>query len=504
MPWIDSGFNMDASQAGEGCPCRGCRPVRENLATRVPLTWSGEGYYAVDYFPAIDLASDLAAPVYDEDGYDSRGYNEAGYDRDSYNEAGYDRDGYDREGYSETGYGYNGFDRNGFNYRGYDRDGYNRSGHTSDGYDRQGYDVGGFDRNGFNRAGFDRSGWNEDGFNASGDERPCDCAECRVATGRMTAPPSLPPSAGWRGTGELTDDQGLCQCGDRYCENSFPVDSWSLCNYTYTPEPLIFRRSHGEHRSKVPYYGLEIEMTSGLTTQERHIGEHYGLNGDLLYFKSDGSVDGFEMVSHPMTYKWATENFPWHVVKELADAGSSVRARDNGLHVHVSRAGFKDEAHLYRWLKFWYRNQDPVINIAGRDGGEWGNFSEEAATFHAKHAKARARARRGKGAQRIRTGETGGVRYVAINLENDNTVEVRIFASTTRTHALKYRFQLVAGSVEYTRNLSSKDVVKGGWKWDKFLLWLDGKSEEYPDLAMFEGNRITRVLEAGQPQGLLS
>jgi hypothetical protein len=482
------------------CVCAGCREwARENGRTPEE-DWAAqlvEPVYGVEGFDQFGFDPDGRDPDgYDRNGRDPAGLDREGYDRRGYNVNGFNREGYDRDGYDREGLHYSGFDRDGFsrvglNEYGFDRDGFNEYGMDVDGFNREGFDRYGFDRDGFNSDGFDQFGWDRNGFNREGEQRPCDCYDCQLE--RNEAPEIvtiLPESVG------LPDLDCEDDCGtyDEYHRDSIFSsfdnyrESW-LNSYSYTPN-LIFRRQHGEDKAKVPFYGMEIEMTSCLTTLERDIGHTIGLDDRLLYFKADGSVDGFEMVTHPMTSRWAEANFPWEIVELMAGAGASVQPSCNGLHIHVSRSGFSDEAHLYRWLKLWYRNENDIIHVAGRNGGEWGGFHEEQRKLHMTHAKARAKERHNPRQGQMLRGRFNGERYSAVNLQNPNTVEVRLFAATTSAKILRTRFELVSSSVEYTRNMSSKKVMKGGWNWDSYMLWLDEHGDTYDALAEYQENSI--------------
>jgi hypothetical protein len=518
-------------QGREVCDCSGC----------------GEWRRTRGISPAEEYASQFTEPVYDAEGYDQRGYNQfnrdrngydrAGLDETGYNGYGYDYNGYDREGYNDegynregrnrSGYDYSGYNREGRNRDGYDYDGYDRSGFTREGYDRagcnrEGYDRHGRDIDGYNRAGYDAAGYNRRGLDRYGNERPCDCTDCLTSRGEL--PPMVREvSPETRRLVERSNPHRVDPDDDPWFENldgaiyhgrddlanydDDPDEDYRedvLRSYSYTPN-LIFRRSHGENKKTTPYFGMEIEMTSRLSHNEMEIIRVLGMEDRLMYPKRDGSVAGFELVTHPMTAKWAAENFPWDIVEMLKDAGSSVIKAENGLHVHVSRAGFKDEAHMFRWMKLWYRNPEEIVRIAGRDGGGWGSFDPEQRKVTGRHAKAHAKKRHSRGAQMIRGNDTGP-RYVALNLTNDATIEVRIFAATTSARQLRSRFELVSSSVEYTRGMTVKDTIKGGWNWDAYMLWLDMHSDDYPELARHETAQILEAIanrEASSTQPLL-
>ena len=113
-----------------------------------------------------DTGTPFQSDGYDIDGYDRDGRTYAGYDRN-----GLDHDGYNRGGYDVAGYDREGYDRQGFDVHGYDHDGYSRAGYDFEGYDRQGCDRNGRDRDGLDRDGYDREGYGRQGFDRHGRDR---------------------------------------------------------------------------------------------------------------------------------------------------------------------------------------------------------------------------------------------------------------------------------------------------------------------------------------------
>lgn len=354
---------------------------------------------------------------------------------------------------------------------GYDRDGYNPLGFNEDGFNREGWDASGFNEDGFDRDGFDRDGFDEDGFDREGYDR------------------------------DGYDSDGDPRYGSRGRE---------LHSYDYRPELTFYKADDDPHPTT--FYGIEIEMTSDCSSAEMRYIRDAGKREALFYAKSDGSVDGFELNVHPVTWAWASENFPWIMVEKLEELGSSVLPESNGIHVHVSRAGFTNATHQFRWMKFFYRNQRNVERIAGRRASSWASFRESHRSTQKAHALNQMK-QRGHTARTeewrtrryadpaitrprspvMEYDETTDNRYSAINTTNSATLEVRVFASTTDPHAFRSRVGLVAATVEYTRQLNARQVIAGGWDWEAFREWVIDNAETYPDLAQDENDQ--RVLE---------
>lgn len=448
----------------------------ESTASPLPEGWRNNSRFMQYDNPAIIAPScgaegcDTCPPVsggpfdtdgwldsagYDSQGYDVNGRDREGYDRGGYDRAGFNRENRDRAGYDRAGFDARGFhvnrthrngteyDDNGYDLFGYNADGYSCTGFNREGYDRAGYDTYGYDREGFNSNGYDRDGYDVDGDDSYGNPRPCDCGACE-------------------------------ECYDRNDDNG----SDALHYYSYTPT-LQFRGDGA------PWYGMEIEVTSDRIRRLVNVVDQHA--GNLIYCKADGSVDGAELVTHPMSYEWAMANFPWQVLPALKDeADATVIASDNGIHIHVSRDGFDNSSHLFRWMKFWYRNPNDIQRIARRQANSWSAFRPEDRAGQFEHSKY------GKGNYDYESDATRRHRYSAINTTNDATLEVRVFASTLRPRRAQAALQLVAGSVEYTRQLSADAIThRRGWDWRAFTAWA-GKSGQYQALVMEDRTRRFR------------
>ncbi|GAA3386332.1 hypothetical protein [Cryptosporangium minutisporangium] len=234
-------------------------------------------------------------------------------------------------------------------------------------------------------------------------------------------------------------------------------------SYGYKPLPVF--------RGEGPLFlGPEIEVHTPYDDDEECAAIAHSHLGELGYLKHDESIDpGIEIVTHPMTYAWAIEHFPWEMLPELAAAGASV-SHSTGLHVHLSRAGFADPLHIYRWMKFVYRNQPDVTRLAGRSSS-YADFSDDDRHSVAKRAKG-----------------GYGNRHTAINTNNADTLELRVFASSLEPQTVQAAFGFAASSVEYTRDLNVAAIARAaGWSWPAYTAWLSERAEYAP---------LTQQLEA--------
>lgn len=261
-------------------------------------------------------------------------------------------------------------------------------------------------------------------------------------------------------------------CGYRYDSDYGYGDTCSACyeesrtryvhDYSYRPSPL-WHRLPDEPNDHL-YFGFELEVgTDDPSDVAETLYNGYGDSDNLLYCKSDSSVDGVEIVSHPMSHAYFSQAFPFAMFRNIRGI-EEVQPTGHGLHIHVSRRGFKSSAHIMRWLLLIYRNGDEVARLARRTSDQWAGFSD------GRRCGAKAK------------GSRNGDRYVAVNAQNAATLEVRVFRSTWREQELRAAMDFMHASVTYARGLSSHDVIRGSaLSWQSFREWV-AEREQYANL----------------------
>jgi hypothetical protein len=252
---------------------------------------------------------------------------------------------------------------------------------------------------------------------------------------------------------------------DGNCRCSFCRGGRTVRSYSYKPRA----RFQGKDRHGL-FLGMELEIFVARTAEVEDVARAtQGMLGRVGYIKSDGSIShGFEMVTHPMSYEWAmglskdkegnaVPGFPWAVLPMLADRGSFVN-EGAGIHVHASRNGFAGAKHEYSWMIFAHRNSAQFSVLARRVSDQWASFDPS----------------QRRDAKDIATKKkVDGRRYRAINQTNAQTIEVRIFMSTTNVQSAQAALGLVHASIEYTRTLRARDAIQDkGWSWSSFVKWV--------------------------------
>lgn len=258
-------------------------------------------------------------------------------------------------------------------------------------------------------------------------------------------------------------------CDDHYwSDDGHHCDTSNLIHdYSYRPRPHFF--GEGTY-----HFGFELEVES--RRDNRKEGAEYVIDrlGNRAYLKQDGSLNnGFEIVTHPHTLDEYQKKFNWGCMAGLGERGyRSWNTTTCGLHVHVSRTAFgnvtkrseilKAQSHELRFIKLIYDNQRQIERLAGR--------SSSYAKFNDK----------GNLSARVKYG-TQDDRYEAVNSQNSETLEVRVFKGSLKPARILSAIELVHASVEYTRDLKVSGA-NNALKWIYFVRYVADNGSTYPNL----------------------
>ena len=213
------------------------------------------------------------------------------------------------------------------------------------------------------------------------------------------------------------------------------------------------------------FFGIELEFElNGMSQLDGVAIIRNRWTESFCDIKRDGSLDdGLEIATQPMTLEYFRQ-LDLTVLEELRQAGA--RAWDTttcGVHIHLSRNSFKSKGHIWRFSKFIFGNRQEMRRVVGRDSShylQW-NSSDFAAIGSVL-----------KGARYQGTGH-----YCAVNLDNNATIEVRVFRSTLRAATLTRYIEFLHAAIEYTRDMSIEQVSLGALDYHAFTAWLADRTE---------------------------
>ena len=249
-------------------------------------------------------------------------------------------------------------------------------------------------------------------------------------------------------------------CIDGVCSTCLDA-SFKIHNYSTRVENMLkFKATRV--RPNTVYLGCELEYeTKNRNRAQLAVGKL--MHGHAL-MKSDGSIrNGFEIVTCP-----ATLDIHLDVFKKFYDnIPPDLKVEKNvGMHVHISRKPLS-QLTLGKLTEFLNRldNKQFIHHIAGRIDNTYARMSGDRTVTYAWRNK------------------NGGDRYNALNLNNSNTVEVRLFATPMNYKEFAMRLQFVQALVDYCMPAQSSESLKKQTHYESFMGWLSNRKRMFPELS---------------------
>jgi len=227
-------------------------------------------------------------------------------------------------------------------------------------------------------------------------------------------------------------------------ENGYPRAPKIINNYSYKPRAVLTHAIDETVSTMTPYFGVEIEAES-TGSHDRHESVTGAIakqcTRGFWYAKDDGSLDnGAEFVSHPATWKfWSTAALPHFEYLQL-QRWRSYNTTTCGMHVHISRTAFSKFG-IVKLMRFFRNNAQLVLALSRRESKvALDRYSAvDTADNHGITYK-------------VKKPSWGHAeRYAAINLENANTVEIRVFRGTLDAAGIRRNIALCYALVHFVR-----------------------------------------------------
>jgi len=263
------------------------------------------------------------------------------------------------------------------------------------------------------------------------------------------------------------DDIYYCENDDCfYCENCYDnhIDE-IIHDYGYKPTPKFYK---DKNENDQLFFGFEIEIENYKNKYDnKEIAEDISIYKDIiekyLYCKEDGSlINGFEIVSHPMTFQYFKkhETEIMEKVYELPAKGFTGFGNETcGMHVHLTDS--MTNFHRYKMLKFFYENKTFIRFIGQRDyDGHLRNSKFDNTNLIKKCKK-----------------DFSQSRFECINLTNNKTIEIRIFKSNLSRIRILKNIEFCISSYWFTKNNSAKKLTHNDFK-----LYVEQNQKTYKNL----------------------
>lgn len=245
----------------------------------------------------------------------------------------------------------------------------------------------------------------------------------------------------------------------------------------------MFQKTEKEKDTKL-FYGIELEVEANGDREDRAEKVLDILGEENVILKRDGSLDeeyGFEIVTAPMTFNrqrefWNKQNFFSKYDNsgdKVAEGLSSWNTDDKcGIHIHFSREAISNND-LCRFVFFINEssNRDFITTIAGRNSNDYSEIKDKKLD--------ELNQIKDKGYTSYHN------RYEAVNLENIQTVEVRIFKGNVRKLGFMKNIDFMDSLIKFVKNksflkLTWKDYLKYVKKYAHKYKYLDGFLDKLP------------------------
>ncbi len=312
-----------------------------------------------------------------------------------------------------------------------------------------------------------------------------------------------PMVARWFNTAADSDSL-LCQdcscsceeCGTTYADFDNAVDCCSggdVHSWDYRPD-LKFFTSKDDWKTLRPeigvlYMGIELEVEK----MSPHAGDFLEAAGEksydpyFVYLKSDGSLSstGVEIVTMPATLEAFKELWPQHAMDNVRGYGArSYHYHSCGFHIHVSRTAFTP-SHMWKFARFQMRNASLCQRVGQRENSsyaEWYAINDSLQNLP----------------EIVKGKDSNRSRYIAINFQRNDTVEMRYFKGNILEAAIMKNVEFIDSIYEYTKQLTAGDIIsRNGLARHKYLRWLvETGASRYPYLLEFLLSTESTIEEA--------
>ena len=253
-----------------------------------------------------------------------------------------------------------------------------------------------------------------------------------------------------------------------YCEDCYrELTNNIIKDYHERDIDLDFKKLASDNTEL--YLGFELEVENGNVDNDdrnndaRYIRTHFPELG--LCFEHDGSLDyGFEIISQPMTMNYIYEHKEDFkaILKYLDDKGyQSHNGGRCGLHVHISKKAFGEVAsdtldkNIKKLLLFTETYKNELITFSRRQNFHYCEFISSKIKSNYDNMNKDIYY---KSAEVLQGLNKRINRYQVVNLENSNTIELRVFRGTLKFETFMATLEFVNSLVEVIVNKAIRKI----------------------------------------------
>lgn len=233
----------------------------------------------------------------------------------------------------------------------------------------------------------------------------------------------------------------------------------------------MFQKTREDKPDTKLFYGIELEVLANDDTLESAKHTMNLLGKENIIIKHDGSLssNGYEIVTAPMTYNrhhefWRKFFEEERNGKHYGKGLSSFNTECCGIHIHISRAALQlsDICKIVFFVNE-ETNKQFIAHIASRDSNSYCQI----------HKKSLEELQTIQRCGKLRYND----RYEAVNLDNNDTVEIRIFRGTVEQVSFFKNLEFVDCLIKFVRNKTFLQL-----SYDEFIKFLAKYKDRYSNL----------------------
>ena len=270
-----------------------------------------------------------------------------------------------------------------------------------------------------------------------------------------------------------------------YCNDCYPNGCDDrIRDYGRTP----YIRCKPKYAPNELFLGMELEIDCDEEQSHRDLLDRLEGLDMPIWFMHDGSLDnGFEITSQPCTLDYHHDNMAW---EELAKACREEGYRSHdvdtcGLHIHASREFFgeshEDVMHeeIAKLLMFFDSNWNNIVKFSRRKQTALNVYARRY-IFGDVHTDRNIKIDKAK--------KSGGMgRYFAVNTENTETIEFRVFKGTLKPTTIYACLEFVDALCRFVKTVDIDEPAR--LTWEHFCNYIKCEPIRYKNLIAYMQSR---------------
>ena len=152
------------------------------------------------------------------------------------------------------------------------------------------------------------------------------------------------------------------------------------------------------------------------------------------------------------------------------------------MHIHVAKSAFADTAHKFKFIAFVYKNRPEMVQLSGRESHDYASYDlRRFLNGHRDWVDDNGKLVRHTNLIKMAKGEdANNSRSVAVNIQNEKTIELRLFRPSLKTETVKVALQFCDALFNYSEHITTHDILqKGALTFPEFRKWVTANNEKY-------------------------